>query len=146
MSTLLNYSDDLIRDILQRSKTIAMIGASPNPARDSHEVMRFLQAKGHRVVPVNPTSAGQEILGETVVADLSEISEPVQMVDVFRRSEWIAPLVDEVLEHAPRLGITSIWMQLGVRDDRAAAKAEAEGLDVIMNRCPVIEYPRLGLR
>ncbi|MFN3231926.1 MAG: CoA-binding protein [Alphaproteobacteria bacterium] len=122
-----------------------MIGASPNPARDSYEVMRFLQSKGHRVIPVNPTAAGQSILGESVVADLSDIDGPVQMVDVFRRSEWVAPLVDDVLEHAPRLGITSIWMQLGVRDDKAAVRAEAAGIDVVMNRCPVIEYPRLSL-
>lgn len=145
MSGTLVYDDALIADVLARARTMAMIGASPNPARDSHEVMRFLQSKGHRVIPVNPTAAGQEILGETVVASLADIDEPIDMVDVFRRSEWVAPLVDEVLAEAKRLGIRSIWMQLGVRDDAAATKAEAAGLNVIMNRCPVIEYRRLGL-
>jgi predicted CoA-binding protein len=135
------YSDDYIRGIFGRAKTIAMVGASPRADRPSNHVMAFLQRKGFRVIPVNPQAIGQSIHGETVVGALSEIAEPVDMVDIFRRSAEVAPVVDEAI--AKRVKI--VWMQLGVRDDKAAAKAEAAGLDVVMNRCPAIEMPRLGL-
>jgi predicted CoA-binding protein len=103
--------------------------------------MEFLQRKGFRVIPVNPQAAGQTIHGETVVATLSDIAEPIDMVDIFRRSSEVAPVVDEAIAKHPKI----VWMQLGVRDDNAAAKAEAAGIDVVMNRCPAIEMPRLGL-
>ena len=135
------YSDDYIRGIFGRVKTIAMVGASPRPDRPSNRVMAFLQRKGFRVIPVNPQAAGQTIHGETVVGSLSDIAEPIDMVDIFRRSEEVAPIVDEAIAKHAKI----VWMQLGVRDDKAAAKAEAAGLDVVMNRCPAIEMPRLGL-
>jgi predicted CoA-binding protein len=122
-------------------KTIAMVGASPRPDRPSNRVMAFLQRKGFRVIPVNPQALGQIIHGEAVVGSLSDIAEPVDMVDIFRRSEEVAPVVDEAIAKHAKI----VWMQLGVRDDKAAAKAEAAGLDVVMNRCPAIEMPRLGL-
>lgn len=136
-----SYSDDYIRGILARVKTIAMVGASPRPDRPSNHVMAFLQRKGFRVIPVNPQAAGQTIHGEKVVATLGEIAGPIDMVDIFRRSSEVAPVVDEAIARQAKV----IWMQLGVRDDTAAAKAEAAGLDVVMNRCPAIEMPRLGL-
>jgi predicted CoA-binding protein len=136
-----SYSDDYIRGIFARVKTIAMVGASPRPDRPSNHVMEFLQRKGFRVIPVNPQAAGQTIHGETVVATLGEIVEPIDMVDIFRRSSEVAPVVDEAIAKHAKI----IWMQLDVRDDKAAAKAEAAGIDVVMNRCPAIEMPRLGL-
>jgi uncharacterized protein len=135
------YSDDLIARVLRETRVIALIGASKNPMRPSHEVMHYLQARGYRVIPVNPGLTGQILLGEKVRASLSEIDEPVDMVDIFRRSEAVPPVVDEAVAH----GAKTIWMQLGVRHDAAAAKAEAAGLTVIMERCPAIEIPRLGL-
>ncbi len=135
------YSDDYLRQIFARVKTIAMVGASPRPDRPSHRVMRFLQGKGFRVIPVNPQAAGETIHGEIVRASLAEIPEPIDMVDIFRRSELVAPVVDEAIAKGAKI----IWMQLDVRDDKAAAKAEAAGIDVVMNRCPAIEMPRLGL-
>jgi uncharacterized protein len=135
------YSDDYIRGIFARVKTIAMVGASPRPDRPSNHVMAFLQRKGFRVIPVNPQAAGQTIHGEKVVAALSDIAEPIDMVDIFRRSSEVAPVVDEAIAKHAKI----VWMQLGVRDDKAAAKAEAAGIDVVMNRCPAIEMPRLGL-
>jgi predicted CoA-binding protein len=101
--------------------------------------MRFLQAKGYRVIPVNPQAAGETINGERVYASLRDVPEPVDMVDIFRRSELVAPVVDEAIA----VGAKFVWMQLGVRDERAAAMAEAAGLGVVMNRCPAIEHPRL---
>jgi predicted CoA-binding protein len=136
-----SYSDDYIRQIFARVKTIAMVGASPRPDRPSYRVMRFLQSKGFRVIPVNPQAAGELINGEKVRASLSEIAEPIDMVDIFRRSELVAPVVDEAIAKGTKV----IWMQLDVRDDKAAAKAEAAGIAVVMNRCPAIEIPRLGL-
>ena len=136
-----NYSDDYIRGIFARVKTIAMVGASPRPDRPSNHVMEFLQRKGFRVIPVNPQAAGQILHGEKVVAALSDIAEPIDMVDIFRRSSEVAPVVDEAIAKHAKI----VWMQLGVRDDKAAAKAEAAGIDVVMNRCPAIEMPRLGL-
>jgi uncharacterized protein len=135
------YSDDYLRGIFARVKTIAMVGASPRPDRPSNHVMEFLQRKGFRVIPVNPQAAGQKIHGESVVASLNDIAEPIDMVDIFRRSEQVAPVVDEAIaKHA-----AIVWMQLDIRDDTAAAKAEAAGVNVVMNRCPAIEMPRLGL-
>jgi predicted CoA-binding protein len=136
-----HYSDDYLRGIFARVKTIAMVGASPRPDRPSNHVMAFLRRKGFRVIPVNPQAAGQTIHGETVVAGLSDIAAPIDMVDIFRRSDQVAPVVDEAIAKHAKI----IWMQLGVRDDQAAAKAEAAGIDVVMNRCPAIEMPRLGL-
>jgi predicted CoA-binding protein len=136
-----SYSDDYLRGIFARIKTIAMVGASPRPDRPSHRVMKFLQSRGFRVIPVNPQAAGEVIHGETVVSSLAEIEGPVHMVDIFRRSELVAPVVDEAIAKGAKI----IWMQLGVRDDAAAATAEQHGIDVVMNRCPAIEMPRLGL-
>jgi predicted CoA-binding protein len=133
------HSDEFLRDVLSRSKVVAMVGASPKASRPSHGVMRFLQAKGYRVIPVNPQAAGETINGERVYASLRDVPEPVDMVDIFRRSELVAPVVDEAIA----VGAKFVWMQLGVRDERAAAKAEAAGLGVVMNRCPAIEHPRL---
>jgi O-acetylhomoserine (thiol)-lyase len=135
------YSDAKLRRILTMVKTIAMVGASPNPQRPSHEVMAYLQAKGYRVIPVNPGVAGQTLLGETVVAQLGDITQKVDMVDVFRASEAVPPIVDQAIA----IGAKVVWMQLGVRHDRAAAKAEAAGLEVVMDRCPKIEIRRLAI-
>ena len=135
--------DTAIADILRTTRTIALVGWSPNPARASHGVARFLAARGYRVIPVNPGHAGQVVLGETVRASLAEISDPVDMVDIFRRSEAVLPVVQEALAVLP--GLKTVWMQLGVENADAAALAEARGLQVVQNRCPAIEIPRLGL-
>lgn len=136
-------TDDRIREILTRTRVIAVVGISPKPDRPSHQVARFLQAKGYRVVPVNPGHAGETILGETVHADLSAIpaEAAVDMVDIFRRPEAVPAVVAEALEALP--GLRTIWMQLGVIHDGAAAQARARGVDVVMDRCPKIDYPRL---
>lgn len=134
-------SDDLLRKILRESKTFACVGVSPNPVRPSHYVARYLRLKGFRVIPVNPGQAGTHLFGETVVASLSQIDGPVDVVDIFRRSEAVPPIVDEALDHFPKL--KTIWMQIGVEHAEAAAKAEARGVQVIQNRCPKIEYQRL---
>ena len=134
-------SDDLLRKILRESKTFACVGVSPNPVRPSHYVARYLRLKGFRVIPVNPGQAGTQLFGETVVASLSQIDGPVDVVDIFRRSEAVPPIVDEALDHFPKL--KTIWMQIGVEHAEAAAKAEARGVQVIQNRCPKIEYQRL---
>ena len=136
-----SYSDDYIRGIFARVKTIALVGASPRPDRPSNRVMAFLLRKGFHVIPVNPQARGQAIHGKTVVASLRDIGESIDMVDIFRRSEEVAPIVDEAIAKHAKI----VWMQLGVRDDEAAAKAAAAGIDVVMNRCPAIEMPRLGL-
>lgn len=135
------YSDDYLRGILAGARTIAVVGASPRPHRPSHGVMRFLQRHGYRTIPVNPFAAGGEILGERVHARLTDIPERVDMVDIFRRSDAAGAVVDEAIE----IGATAVWMQLDVRDAAAAARAEAKGLKVVMDRCPAIEIPRLGL-
>jgi uncharacterized protein len=136
-----HYSDALIRDILTSVKTIAMVGASDNPARPSYFVLKYLIERGFKVIPVNPGRAGQRFLGCTFVATLADIKEPIDMVDIFRASEAAAGVVDQILEMPllPRI----VWMQLSVRHDEAAKKAEAAGLTVIMNRCPKIEFGRL---
>lgn len=135
------YDDALLRDVLQKTKTIALVGASPKPERASHEVMHFLLAKGYDVTPVNPGLAGQKLLGQTVYASLTDIPHPVDMVDIFRNSDAVGPIVDEAIKR----GDTSIWTQLEVIDHAAAARAKAAGLIMIMDRCPKIEYPRLNI-
>jgi O-acetylhomoserine (thiol)-lyase len=134
------YSDAQIRAILERVRTIAMVGASSNWNRPSYFVMKYLQGKGYRVIPVNPGIAGQELLGEKVYASLRDIPEPVEMVDVFRPASETPGIVEDAIA----IGAPVVWMQLGIRNDDAAAMAEAAGIEVIMNRCPKIEFGRLG--
>jgi O-acetylhomoserine (thiol)-lyase len=134
------YSDAKIRAILERVKTIALVGASANWNRPSYFVMKYLQGKGYRVIPVNPALAGKTLLGETAYASPRDIPDKVDMVDVFRRSEDAPPIVEDAIA----IGAKVVWMQLGVRNDAAAKTAEAAGLEVIMNRCPKIEFGRLG--
>ena len=134
------YSDGFLRGILGRVRIIAMVGASPNWNRPSYFAMKYLQHKGYRVIPVNPAAAGQTILGEKAYASLKEIPEKVDMVDIFRNSEAAGPITDEAIQ----IGAKVVWMQLGVRNDAAAKRAEAAGLTVVMNRCPKIEYGRLS--
>jgi len=136
-----DYSDAYLRDILTSTRTVAVVGASPRPDRPSHRVMRFLQAHGYRCIPVNPNAAGGEINGERVYAGLADIGASIDMVDIFRRRELAGAAVDEAIQ----IGAKSVWMQLDVRDDAAAARAEAKGIKVVMDRCPAIEIPRLGL-
>lgn len=134
--------DEDIRRIARTNRVVAVVGLSPNEARPSWGVARYLQSQGFRVIPVNPGHAGKVILGETVYASLSDIPRDVgvQMVDVFRRSEAVPAIVDEALAVLPDLA--TIWLQLGVRHDQAAARAEARGVTVIQDRCPKIEFPR----
>jgi O-acetylhomoserine (thiol)-lyase len=134
------YSDAQLRSILQRVRTIAMVGASPNWNRPSYFVMKYLQNKGYRVIPINPAIAGGSLLGETAYASLRDISEPVDMVDIFRSAHEASGIVDDAIS----IGAQVVWMQLGIRNDEAAAKAEAAGIEVVMNRCPKIEFGRLG--
>ena len=136
-----HYDASFIRDILGTVKIIALLGASPKPERPSHGVMGFLMRKGYRVIPVNPGLAGKQIHGQTVVATLADIAEPVDMIDVFRAPEYLGQVVDEALALDPLPKV--IWGQLGVRDDHAAERAEAAGIRVVMDRCPAIEYPRV---
>jgi predicted CoA-binding protein len=133
------YDDRYLRDILGSVRTIAMVGASPHWNRPSYFAMKYLQGKGFRVIPVNPRAAGETILGEKVYAALEDIPDRVDMVDVFRNAEAAGPLTEEAIA----VGAKVLWMQLGVRNDAAAAKAEAAGLKVVMNRCPKIEFSRL---
>ncbi|XUY27866.1 CoA-binding protein [Agrobacterium sp. rho-8.1] len=138
-----NYDDETIRRILTDVKTIAVLGASPNASRPSYGVMQFLLSKGYVVFPVNPGQEGTEILGQKVYAKLADIPEAIDMVDVFRAADNMPAIVDEVILLSPRPKV--IWGQLSVRHDDAAAKAEAYGIDVVMNRCPAIEHPRLNI-
>ena len=138
-----HYPDNYINDILRHTKTIALIGASANPARPSHGVMRFLLSRGYHVIPVNPGLAGGNLLGQRVYASLRDLPTPVDMIDIFRKSSALPDLVAEVLQ-LPVLP-KYIWMQLGVVDIEAATLAESRGIQVVMNRCPAIEIPRLGI-
>jgi predicted CoA-binding protein len=136
------YDDNYIRTILRSVRSIAIVGASPNTVRPSYFLFKYMLERGYDVIPVNPGQAGKQMLGKTFVASLSELGRPVDMIDIFRASAHVMPVVDEALslKTPPRV----IWMQLGVRNDAAAAKIEAAGLKVVMNRCPKIEYGRLS--
>ena len=133
--------DSQIRMLLAQPRRIAVVGASPNPARDSNRVLGFLVAQGHDVIAVNPGHAGGTIHGAPVVASLSDISPPAEMIDIFRNSDAASAAVDDAIAH----GAKAVWMQLGVINTAAATRAEAAGLIVVMDRCPKIEIPRLGL-
>jgi len=135
------YSDSHLREILTRTRCVAVVGVSMNPVRPSYYVARYLSLKKFAVVPVNPGHAGKMLFGQTVVASLSEIEGAVDMVDIFRRSEHVPPIVEDALETFP--GLQTIWMQIGVEHPEAAARARARGVDVVMNHCPKIEYQRL---
>jgi uncharacterized protein len=137
-----SYPADYIRGILQNVKVIAMVGASANEVRPSNLVMKYLQSKGYEVIPVNPGLAGQTLLGQMVYASLRDIPKPIDMVDIFRNSDAAGPIVDEALSLDPKPSV--IWMQLTVRNDEAALRAEAAGLKVVMNRCPKMEYGKLS--
>src|SRR5207253_7004354 len=137
-----SYPDAYIREILNGVKTIAMVGASPVNVRPSYFAFKYLAERGYDMIPINPGHVGKSLVGKPFVASLSEIACPIDMVDIFRSSQHIMPVVDEALKLVPLPKI--IWMQLGARDDAAAAKAEAAGIKVVMNRCPKIEYGRLS--
>src|SRR5215468_6114110 len=137
-----SYPDTYIRGILNTVKTIAMVGISPKDNRPSYFAFKYLLDRGYNMIPVNPGQAGNEILGRKVHARLADVPEPIDMVDVFRAAQYAPQIVAEALALKPRPQV--IWMQLGVRNDEAAAAAEAAGLKVVMNRCPKIEYGRLS--
>jgi len=134
------YDDAYLIDILRRNRTVAMVGASPNWNRPSYFAMKYLQRKGYRVIPVNPVAAGQTILGEPVFPDLASIDVPIDVVDVFRRSD----AVPEIVEDAIRIKARVVWLQLGVTNPDAAARAESAGLSVVQDRCMKIEFGRLS--
>jgi predicted CoA-binding protein len=136
-----SYDHAHLRKILERMKTVAVVGASTNPVKASYFVSRYLTLRGVRVIPINPGHAGKTLFGETIRADLSEAPAEVDMVDIFRRSDAVPGIVTQALAHLPNL--QTIWMQIGVSHDAAAAEARAAGIDVIQNRCPKIEYQRL---
>ncbi len=135
------FDDDGIRTLLSEARTIALVGASDRPDRASYGVMAFLQAQGYRVIPVNPQITGEHLHGEFVFRDLDQIGEPIDIVDIFRNSA----AAGEVVDAAIAAGAKAVWMQLGVVNEAAAARAEAAGLKVVMDRCPKIEIPRLGI-
>lgn len=137
----MDADDDLIRRVLRETRTIAVVGASPKAHRASHGVMRFLLDQGYQCIPVNPGHGGEEILGQRVYPDLASVPVPVDLVDVFRNSAAAGPVVDEAIA----IGARAVWMQLGVVNEAAAARGRAAGLQVIMDRCPAIEIPRLGV-
>ncbi|MCX7560903.1 CoA-binding protein [Sulfitobacter sp. F26204] len=137
----MEYSDALLRDVLLRTKRVAMVGLSKNPVRASYFVARYLELRGFDIVPVNPVYAGEVLFGKPVVAALSDIEGEVDMVDIFRRSDAVPEIVEEALAAFPTL--QTIWMQIGVEHAAAAEKAEARGVTVIQDRCPKIEYQRL---
>lgn len=133
--------DEDIAELLTHARTIAVVGASDRPSRPSYRVMRFLQEHGYRVLPVNPQITGEHVLGEFVWRELAQIGLPIDIVDIFRRPEAAAEAVDQAIF----VGAKAVWMQLGVINEEAAARAEAAGLTVVMDRCPAIEIPRLRL-
>jgi predicted CoA-binding protein len=137
-----SYPDDYIRQILTGVKSIALVGASPVDVRPSYFAFKYLVQRGYDMIPVNPGHVGKSLLGRPFVASLGDIGRPIDMIDIFRSSIHIMPVVDEALKLSPLPKV--IWMQLGARDDAAATKAEAAGLKVVMNRCPKIEYGRLS--
>jgi predicted CoA-binding protein len=139
----LHYSDAHLKRILQRGRTIAMVGASAKWNRPSSFAMKYLQGKGYKVIPVNPAHAGGEILGEKVYASLADVPGPFQVVDIFRRSDAAGEVADEAVRLAKEKGVETVWMQLGVRNDDAARRVEEAGLNCIMDRCMKIEYGRL---
>ena len=134
------YDDLYLRKILRDSKTIAMVGASANWNRPSYFAMKYLLDRRYKVIPVNPAAVGQEIMGQKVYASLDELPRKADMVDIFRNSEAAGPITDEAIRHGAKV----VWMQLGVRNEEAAKRAEAAGLKVVMNRCPKIEHSRLA--
>jgi predicted CoA-binding protein len=136
-----NPTDDAIASVLRNTRTIAVVGAGTDRFRPVYGVMSFLIARGYDVYPVNPTAAGETVHGHTILADMGEIPVPVDMVDCFRRSEFIPEVVDRAIE----VGAKTVWMQLGVVNEAAAEKARAAGMTVVMDRCPVIEWNRLRL-
>ena len=138
------YDDEYLRGILNGVKTIVMVGASDNWNRPSFFAMKYLQKKGYRIIPVNPRAVGTEILGEKVLGDLKDVPGPIDMVDIFRNSEAAGAITDEAIALAKEKKIKVIWMQITVRNDEAAKRAEDAGLKVVMNRCPKIEYARLN--
>ena len=137
-----SYDDSYIRGILNTVKTIAMVGASEKDNRPSYFAFKYLLERGYNMIPINPGQAGHVLLGRKVYAKLADAPEPIDMVDIFRASQYALAIVQEALAHKPRPGV--IWMQLGVRNDEAAALAERNGIKVVMNRCPKIEYGRLS--
>ncbi|MGR3370717.1 MAG: CoA-binding protein [Sagittula sp.] len=137
----MKYDDSFLKDVLTRTRTVAVVGVSMNPVRPSYYVARYLSLKGYKVIPVNPGHAGKKLFGQEVRVALSECPEEVDMVDVFRRSEHVPPIVEEALDVFPAL--KTVWMQIGVESPEAAEMAQAKGVDVVMNRCPKIEYQRL---
>lgn len=139
----LHYDDAMVAGVLKDVRTVAMVGASPNWVRPSNFAMKYMLGKGYKVIPVNPGHAGKEIWEQTVYAELGEVPGPIDMVDVFRASKDAGGIIDRAIELKDEKDIKVIWLQLGVRDDAAAARAEAAGLTVIMDRCPKIEYGRL---
>lgn len=134
-------SDDDIADLLRSARTIALVGASDRPDRPSNRVMAALQRHGYRVIPVNPQITGEHVHGEFVFRELAQLGDPIDIVDIFRNSAAAGAVVDEAIA----IGAKAVWMQLGVIDQAAAARAEAAGLKVVMDRCPAIDIPRLGL-
>jgi predicted CoA-binding protein len=137
-----SYDDSYIRGILNSVKTIAMVGVSAKDSRPSYFAFKYLLERGYRMIPVNPGLVGKDLLGQKAYARLADIREPVDMIDIFRASAFALPIVEEALKMQPRPRV--VWMQLGVRNDAAAALAEQNGMKVVMNRCPKIEYGRLS--
>jgi uncharacterized protein len=138
------YSDDYIAAILNDAGTFAFVGASASSNRPSYFAMKYLLGKGYHVIPVNPGHAGQQILGQTVFGALADVPGPVDVIDIFRNSDAALGVAREAIALKDKLGLKVLWLQLGVRNDEAAAEAEAAGLRVVMNRCPKIEYGRLS--